>query len=331
MVGYTPSATPRPDQYGRLKSCVNSSPMFASSSPVPTEGPTGPTGPTGQGLDILGATNYGDYLLYNGTSWVVASNTVALGQNSGEYLQGLNAVAIGSQAGRTGQGTSAIAIGTNAGITGQGEYSVAIGANTNNNGLQRCVAIGNNATNTQPNTIVLGTSAETTVLPGPVALYGPTSPGTSFFTTAPSSGSTGLTGFTQIHCLGSVYQYSFFQTSDFTFSAVLPNTNIITSFAIDNQVIPFGTYLCYVSIASMTVPSGSGTQTIYINILPSTTWSYLGASSNIIQNNVITGMNFLTTIQAYSSPTHWYVLGGLQSAPLMATIQYCTLTLTRIA
>jgi hypothetical protein len=492
LVGYTPSDVTRPDNYGRLKTCVNSSPMFATAAPVPTEGPTGPTGPTGPGIELFAASNHGDYLLYNGSSWVVADNPVSLGSNSGEFLQGLNAVAIGYQSGRTGQGinavaignqaggftqgtgaisiglgagatgqmaysvaigllsgantqgqnsvaigsnageynqsgasvaigidagrytqgngsvaigqysatssqgqfavgignqagnlsqgyqavaignyagatnqasnsiaigvfagsstqgfkciaigsnagqysqsNNAIAIGNDAGLTNQGSYCIAIGTSSSNSGLFGCIALGYNSSCTQSNTIVLGTSAETVVHPGPIALYGSTNPGTALFTV--SGGVTSFEpGYSQINYLGSVYQYSFLQSTTYTLTAVIPNPpNVITSFTIDNTVIPYGTYLCYLSIAGMAgVSGGSGSQAIYINILPTTTWSYIGASLNTVQQNWSSGLVFMSTIQAYSTAKTFYVLGGLEFGSFQATVQYCTLNLTRIA
>lgn len=140
LVGYTPTDVPRPDQYGRLKSCKNSSGPLGSSSGNPLEGPTGPTGP---GLEIFGATGYGQYLLYDGATWGVAGNPISLGISSGQFSQGTNAVAIGYQAGRTGQGSYSIAIGWNAGGGSQSSQSIAIGSragNTNQGGY--AVAIG---------------------------------------------------------------------------------------------------------------------------------------------------------------------------------------------
>ncbi len=90
-------------------------------------------------------TNYGDYLLYNGTGWIVGSDTIAIGQNAGQTNQSQYSVALGYQAGNQSQGTGSVAIGNNAGQTNQGEFSIAIG---NNAGVL----------NQYPNSIILNAS-----------------------------------------------------------------------------------------------------------------------------------------------------------------------------
>lgn len=124
LVGYTPTDVPRPDQYGRLKSCKNSSGPLGATNPAGLEGPTGPTGP---GLEIFGATTFGQYLLYNGSTWGVAGNPVALGESSGQTGQGPFAVAVGINAGQYYQGAYSVAVGYNAGYTGQGSQAISIG------------------------------------------------------------------------------------------------------------------------------------------------------------------------------------------------------------
>jgi hypothetical protein len=54
-------------------------------------------------------------------------NSVAIGNNAGQFTQGLNSVAIGNNAGQYLQGLNSVAIGNKAGEDLQGSNSVAIG------------------------------------------------------------------------------------------------------------------------------------------------------------------------------------------------------------
>lgn len=76
-------------------------------------GATGPTGATGP---LLPATDYGSYLYYNTSNWVVGSTSVSLGTDAGLTNQGSNSVAIGYKAGETNQPVGSIIL--NAGVTG---------------------------------------------------------------------------------------------------------------------------------------------------------------------------------------------------------------------
>jgi hypothetical protein len=72
--------------------------------------------------------NQGDYLYFNGTSWVVGNTRISLGQSAGTTSQGTNAVAVGYAAGSNSQGASAVAIGYLAGQSGQVANSIALNA-----------------------------------------------------------------------------------------------------------------------------------------------------------------------------------------------------------
>jgi len=76
-------------------------------------GPTGSTGPVGP---IQAATDYGSYLYYNSSGWIVGSTSISLGTDAGLTNQGSNSVAIGYKAGETNQPSGSIII--NAGGTG---------------------------------------------------------------------------------------------------------------------------------------------------------------------------------------------------------------------
>jgi hypothetical protein len=120
--------------------------------------------------------NYGDYLLWDGTQYVIGDSNVAIGANAREVSSedgGVsNAIAIGSRAGYQGQETSAIAIGAAAGIQGQKNEAIAIGAEAGSS-QQGCnsIAIGANAgVNSQiSNSIILnamGTTLDASVNSG---------------------------------------------------------------------------------------------------------------------------------------------------------------------
>jgi len=71
--------------------------------------------------------NYGDYLYWDGSQWMVGSNTIHLGANAGKPVQGAYAIALGQEAGTRGQGAYGIAIGYNAGSQTQQPNAIAIG------------------------------------------------------------------------------------------------------------------------------------------------------------------------------------------------------------
>ena len=112
--------------------------------PTGYTGRTGPTGPTGT-ASFPSATDYGSYLYYNNTSWVVGSANINLGFNSGNN-QGSQSVAIGYQCGYNKQGMESVAIGSNAGFSQQGTNSIAIGMQAGSS-IQAAfsIAIGSNA------------------------------------------------------------------------------------------------------------------------------------------------------------------------------------------
>jgi len=116
---------------------------------------TGPTGPAGV-IAVSGA-NYGDYILWNGTSWITGDTNIAIGGNAGSITQGIFGVAVGANAGNISQGEVAIAVGYNAGLTNQGTGSIAIGAFAGDNQGEYSTIIGYNAgaTGTAANSIIL--------------------------------------------------------------------------------------------------------------------------------------------------------------------------------
>jgi hypothetical protein len=71
--------------------------------------------------------NYGDYLYWDGSQWMVGSNTIHLGANAGKPVQGAYAIALGQEAGTRGQQSHGIAIGYNAGSQTQQPNAIAIG------------------------------------------------------------------------------------------------------------------------------------------------------------------------------------------------------------
>jgi glycine cleavage system regulatory protein len=83
------------------------------------------------------SVNWGDILNKNGANgpYSIAlglnanagTNSVSLGQGTGQTSQGENAVAIGHYSGNASQGLAAIAIGSNAGAVSQGSRAIAIG------------------------------------------------------------------------------------------------------------------------------------------------------------------------------------------------------------
>ena len=94
-------------------------------------GQTGPKGDAGSKGDSgtfgLSGTNYGDYIYYNNTDWVVGGDNISLGTEAGEIRQGINGIAIGFEAGSSDQGNYSVAIGYQSGTINQGLNSIAIG------------------------------------------------------------------------------------------------------------------------------------------------------------------------------------------------------------
>ena len=126
----------------------------------------------------VGGSNYGDYLYYNGTQWIVGYSTISLGDQAGAITQGTSAVALGAAAGYINQGVSAVAVGAQAGYSNQGVSAVAVGAQAgySNQGVstiaigvqagfstqqQLAVAVGSLAGygNQGSNSVAIGTSA----------------------------------------------------------------------------------------------------------------------------------------------------------------------------
>jgi collagen type VII alpha len=120
-------------------------------------GSTGPTGPTPQG------TNFGDYLYWSGSAWIVGGDDISLGTNAGQTNQATGGIAIGYEAARFSQGTGAVALGYQAGYTGQRPFSIAIGYQAGFTGHGTgSIAIGYQAgyrDSVGPNSIAIGTEA----------------------------------------------------------------------------------------------------------------------------------------------------------------------------
>ena len=117
---------------------------------------TGPTGPAG--VIAVSGTNYGSYILWNGTSWTTGDTNIALGGNAGSTSQQIFGVAIGANAGEISQGEAAIAVGHSAGLTNQGTGSVAVGAyagGTGQGSYSTIIGYNAGATGTAANSIVL--------------------------------------------------------------------------------------------------------------------------------------------------------------------------------
>jgi len=100
----------------------------------------------GGGCNLPGGSNYGDYLYYDGSAWIVGYSTIIIGDRAGNIGQGSNAVAIGGAAGYSAQGIGAVAVGYTAAKTSQGVGAIAVGiaAGTANQGVG-AIAIGSNA------------------------------------------------------------------------------------------------------------------------------------------------------------------------------------------
>ena len=81
----------------------------------------------GGGGGVPSGSNFGDYLYWDGATYVSGDANVVMGGFAGQYSQGLNSIAIGCNAGNYVQENNAVAIGVYAGANTQGAYSVAIG------------------------------------------------------------------------------------------------------------------------------------------------------------------------------------------------------------
>jgi hypothetical protein len=81
----------------------------------------------GSGLPS-GASKHGEYLYFNGLTWLIGSDKVSIGAGAGATLQMAGAIAIGSNAGNFQQSIGAISIGIDAGKSNQGQNAVAIGS-----------------------------------------------------------------------------------------------------------------------------------------------------------------------------------------------------------
>jgi hypothetical protein len=131
--------------------------QYNTSTSEITYGPLG----SGGGITQVG-TNFGNYLYWDGTTWVVGDQKISIGANAGQYDQGPNAVALGTAAGQTGQQSNSVAIGSNSGRTTQGTSSIAIGSGAGNDGQgSGSVAIGEFAglSNQGGNSIAIGRNA----------------------------------------------------------------------------------------------------------------------------------------------------------------------------
>lgn len=85
-----------------------------------------PTPPPTPGFPV--ATNFGDYIYYNGADWTVGDTKITLGGYAGQTNQGNNATAVGYFAGTTNQGDESVAIGHNAGNSGQEPNTIILNA-----------------------------------------------------------------------------------------------------------------------------------------------------------------------------------------------------------
>ena len=122
-----------------------------------------PTPPPNPGFPV--ATNFGDYIYYNGADWTTGDTKITLGGFAGQTNQQNNAVALGYFAGTTDQGEEAVAIGHDAANSGQGVESVAIGHNAAHGSTGTyTVAVGANAayTGQNNNAVAIGSSAGNT-------------------------------------------------------------------------------------------------------------------------------------------------------------------------
>jgi hypothetical protein len=71
---------------------------------------TGATGPTGPGITFPSGTAHGDYILWDGSAYTVASTNIVLGSYAGQSNQGKNAIAIGAFAAQSSQHAHSIVL-----------------------------------------------------------------------------------------------------------------------------------------------------------------------------------------------------------------------------
>lgn len=90
--------------------------------------PAGGNGGTATNGIPSGATKYGEYLYFNGTTWAIGSAKISIGAGAGSSAQSTGAIAIGVDAGKSNQGLNAVAIGSKAGTTSQHDNTVIINA-----------------------------------------------------------------------------------------------------------------------------------------------------------------------------------------------------------
>ena len=116
----------------------------------------------GGGTTLPPGINFGNYLYWDGSAYVVGDSNIRLGANAGILSQGSNAIAIGVYSGQGRQKDNAIAIGAAAGRYDQSDSAVAIGESAGSNNQQaKSIAIGYLAGyNTQgSNAIAIGSYA----------------------------------------------------------------------------------------------------------------------------------------------------------------------------
>ena len=122
-----------------------------------------PTPPATPGFPV--ATNFGDYIYYNGADWTVGDTKITLGGYAGQTNQGNNATAVGYFAGTTDQGEGSVAIGYDSANVSQGTYAVAVGAHAAYTGQKTgAVAVGTSAGNTNQNPYAVAIGAYAGVL-----------------------------------------------------------------------------------------------------------------------------------------------------------------------
>ena len=116
----------------------------------------------GGGGGVPSGNNYGDYLYWDGSTYVVSGANIVLGPLAGQNGQGANAVAVGENAGNDNQGQNAIAIGLNCAFISQGMDAIAVGytAGRNSQGTSS-IAIGTGAgyESQTENSIAIGSNA----------------------------------------------------------------------------------------------------------------------------------------------------------------------------
>jgi hypothetical protein len=149
---------------------------------VGNTGYDGPKGDTGLPwyVTVKGVYN-SDYMRWKNGKWSVESNsvflgadagsigtgenTIAIGGGAGIFIQGTGSIAVGDISGARYQGLHSVAIGKNSGSSYQGDYSVSIGPDSLARGY-KAVSLGYSSSSPNDNQIVIGTPADTTVVPG---------------------------------------------------------------------------------------------------------------------------------------------------------------------